>query len=262
MRMKPIAVFICILPKKIENSKTNSNQEGENMSIHDGHRKRLRNRFRAEGLENFTEREVLDLLLFYTRPRVDTTPLAQSLLDHFGSLSNVLEAPAEELQKVPGIGENTATFLTLMNEVGRYYQIQRSSQNVILSSTEKCGEYLVPHFLGLRNETVFLLCLDSKCKAICCKRVGEGSVNSASVSVRRIVELALGANATTVILAHNHPSGLALPSGDDVQTTFLVAKALKTVGIELADHIIVADSDFVSLAQSGLYSWDDSRIKA
>jgi DNA repair protein RadC len=83
--------------------------------------------------------------------------------------------------------------------------------------------------------------------------VGEGSVNSANIPVRRVVEIALQSNATTVVLAHNHPSGLAIPSDEDVQTTIRVAKAMAAVEITLADHIVVADNDFVSLAQSGIY---------
>ena len=96
--------------------------------------------------------------------------------------------------------------------------------------------------------------VDAKCKLLCCREVGEGSVNSASIPVRRVVELALNANATTVILAHNLPSGLALPSGDDIETTLRVARAMEAVEITLADHIVVADDDFVSLAQSGYYN--------
>jgi DNA repair protein RadC len=84
--------------------------------------------------------------------------------------------------------------------------------------------------------------------------VGEGSVNSANIPIRRVVEIALNTNATTVVLAHNHPSGLALPSGDDIQTTLRLAKAMDAVEITLADHIVVADEDFVSLVQSGYYS--------
>ena len=114
----------------------------------------------------------------------------------------------------------------------------------------------MPRFFGRKVETVFLLCLDAKCKVLCCKEVGEGSVNSAGISIRRIVETALGANATSVVLAHNHPSGMALPSAEDIQTTRRVAAALNTVDILLADHIVVADDDFVSMVQSG-YRFDD-----
>lgn len=227
------------------------------MSIHDGHRQRTKERFRREGLDNFDEVHVLELLLYYCVPRKDTNPLAHALLSHFGSLSQVLEASAEELEKIEGIGENISTFLNLTTAVGRYYLVNRTTQTMILRDTIRCGEYLLPYFYGRRNEIVFILCLDAKCKVLCCKEVGEGSVNSAAIPIRRIVELALGANATTVILAHNHPSGLALPSGDDVQTTWRIARALNTVEITLADHIVVADDDFVSLVQSGHYRPED-----
>ena len=220
-------------------------------SIHTGHRQRMKDRFLQEGLDNFSDIQVLELLLYYCIPRQDTNPIAHRLLDHFGSLSQVLEASVEELTKVSGIGENTATFLHLIPEVGRYYQVSRSTQVTILSSLDKCARYLLPFFFGRRVETVYLLCLDAKCKVLCCKEVGEGSVNSAGISTRKIVETALGVNATTVILAHNHPSGVAIPSGEDIQTTQRIAVALQCVDIQLADHIIVADEDYISMAQSG-----------
>ena len=231
------------------------------MSIHDGHRQRLRNRFRAEGLDHFDEHQVLELLLCYVIPRKDTNPIAHELLGRFGGLCQVLEARPEELAKVPGMGEAAATFLSLITSVGRYYLVNRTLQETILPTIEKCGQYLVPHFYGRRNETVFLLCLDAKCKVLCCKEMGEGSVTSAGVPVRRIVETALGVNATSVILAHNHPSGFALPSGEDIQTTRRVAMALDAVEIGLVDHIVVADDDFVSLVQSGLYSPEKCRLE-
>ena len=223
------------------------------MSIHDGHRQRLKDRFRQEGLDKFDEIQVLELLLFYAIPQRDTNPLAHRLLEHFGSLAQVLEAPAEELEKVSGVGANVATLLSLTTALARYYMVSRGNRVEVLTSTEMCGDYLLPYFVGRRNETVFLLCLDAKCKVLGCKEVGEGSVNSASVPIRRIVEMALGMNATTVVLAHNHPSGLAIPSGEDVQTTRRLAVALDTVDITLADHIVVADDDYVSMVQSGLY---------
>ena len=223
------------------------------MSIHDGHRQRLRQRFLEEGLDHFDEIQVLELLLFYCIPRKDTNEIAHALLEQFGSVAQVMEAPVEELRKVGGMGENAATFLALVNAFGRYYQVNRAANMEILSNIDKCGAYLMPKFIGRRNETVFLLCLDAKCKVLNCREVGEGSVNSAAVPIRRIVEMALGANATSVVLAHNHPSGFAIPSGEDVQTTKQLAIALRSVEIELVDHIVVADGDYVSMVHSGLY---------
>ena len=223
------------------------------MAMHDGHRQRLKALYENEGLDNFSEVQVLELLLFYCIPRQDTNPIAHRLLDRFGRLSQVLEAPAGELAKVEGMGSHSAAFLRLVTDVGRYYMVNRTMDQKILPTLDACGSFLIPYFYGRRNETVFLLCLDAKCKLLLCKEIGEGSVNSAGVPVRRIVETALSANATTVVLAHNHPSGLALPSTEDVQTTHRLAAALDTVDIVLADHIIVADEDYVSLAQSGCY---------
>ncbi len=228
------------------------------MSIHKEHRQRLRNRFLKEGLDNFDELYVLELLLFYCIPRVDTNPLAHRLLDHFGSLTNVLNASIEELEKVEGVGKNTSTFLSLITQVGRYYQIKQSEPGKILRTIDQCGNYLVPYFFGREQETVFLLCLDAKCKVLSCKMVGQGSVNSANIPIRRVVEMALAANATTVVLAHNHPSGLAIPSADDIQTTQRVAAALETVEIVLADHIVVSKDDFVSIVQSKYYDPQDA----
>ena len=227
-----------------------------NTTIHKGHRERLKQRFLEDGLDNFTDIQVLELLLFYAIPQRDTNPIAHALLNHFGSLSGVLDADVAELKKVPGISDHSATLLVLVTELCRFYQVDSAQRVEILTTLDACGAYLVPRFFGRTRETVFLLCLDAKCKVLCCKEVGEGSVNSASISVRKIVETALAANATTVILAHNHPSGVAVPSGEDAQTTRRIAAALSAVEVHLADHIIVADGDYVSMVQSG-YRFDD-----
>ena len=220
-------------------------------SIHKGHRERLKLRFQEEGLDGFTDIQVLELLLFYVIPRRDTNPIAHALLNRFGSLTQVLEAPLEELKKVEGIGQEAALFLNLIPATGRYYLVDKTLQSRVLKTIDQCGEYLLPFFFGRKVETVFLLCLDAKCKVLCCKEVGEGSVNSAGISIRKIVETALGANATAVVLAHNHPSGVAIPSVEDIQTTHRIAAALRAVEVHLVDHIVVADDDYVSMVLSG-----------
>ena len=190
--------------------------------------------------------------MFYCIPRADTNPIAHALLERFGSLSQVLEAPVEELKKVQGMGEHSAVFLHLITEFGRYYMVSRTADMKILTTLEQCAEYMLPLFYGRRLETVFLLCLDAKCKVLSCKEIAEGDVNSTGISVRKVVETALGANATSVVLAHNHPSGVAVPSGEDIQTTRKIAAALEAVDVQLVDHIVVADQDYVSMVQSGI----------
>jgi DNA repair protein RadC len=224
------------------------------MNVHDGHRERMKNRFSEHGLENFDDHSVLELLLFYALPRSDVNPLAHALLLKFGSLAAVFDAPADELTKVPGIGENTALFIKLIPQVGRRYLLSRTRFDDILDSSKKAGAYLLPYFFAERDEVVYMVCLDAKCKVLNCKLLFRGSVNSASVSVRKIVENALGYNSTSVVIAHNHTSGIALPSEEDKETTRRIASALKAVDIVLADHIVVADDDFVSLADTGLFN--------
>ena len=145
-------------------------------AIHKGHRSRLKGRFLTEGLDSFTDIQALELLLFYAVPRQDTNPIAHELLNRFGGLSQVLETSVEELRRVPGIGENAAILLTLVPQFARYYQVDCAQRVKCLTTLEACGEYLVPYFFGRNKETVFLLCLDAKCKVLCCKEIGEGSV--------------------------------------------------------------------------------------
>lgn len=225
-------------------------------SIHENHRSRMKNRFREHGLDSFTDIQVLEMLLFYVIPRKDTNPIAHALLDRFQSLSLVLDAPVEALEKVEGIGREAALFLKLIPAAAKYYMVDGAKSDVVLDSLYKCGKYLENFFIGSRVEKVYLLCLDAKCKVISCVEVCEGSVNSVGLSVRKVVEKALAAKATSVILAHNHPSGVAVPSPEDMQTTKRIAAGLQAVEISLVDHIIVADGDHVSMASSG-HRYDD-----
>ena len=222
-------------------------------SVHDGHRNRMKSRFEEYGLDNFDDHNVLELLLFYALPMKDVNPLAHDLLNAFGTLSGVFDAPIDELMKVRGVGHNTAILIKLVPQVSRRYLMSRGSFDDILDSTQKAGAYLVPQYFAERDEVVYMICLDAKCKVLNCKLMFRGSVNSANVSVRKIVENALLYNSTSVIISHNHTSGIALPSQEDMDTTQRISAALRSVDIALSDHIIVADDDYVSLADNGFF---------
>ena len=163
-------------------------------------------------------------------PRRDTNPIAHALLEQFGSLSGVLEAPVSALAQVPGMGENSCH----IDPAGDGHQ-------PVLHGPEKQrragaqyggarGAYLTPRFFGLRDEAVCALCLDAKCKPLACRILGRGGVNAAGVPIRKIVEFALSVNATSVVLAHNHPSGIAPPSHEDIAATERLSAALDAVG--------------------------------
>lgn len=221
------------------------------MGVHDGHRQRMRQRFEQQGDDGFHDHELLEMLLSCALPRVNTNPITHELLQTFGSVTGVLDAPSAELMKVPGIGPNAAMLLRLLPGLCRRYYSEQQN-HVILDSSEKCGAYLTPRFIGRRVETVFLVCTDAKCRVLGCQLLHAGSVNSAEVNSRKVVETALRFNAAAAVLAHNHPGGMALPSQEDLSTTQRLQQALAAVGVRLLDHIIVADGDFVSLADSGI----------
>ncbi|MDO4316346.1 MAG: DNA repair protein RadC, partial [Oscillospiraceae bacterium] len=197
------------------------------------------------------DHEALELLLYYAIPRRDTNPIAHALMERYGSLPAVLSAPVEDLEKVEGIGRSAAVLLKLVPQLYRKARLADAAQENVLNSSEKAGAYLLERFAGEQNEVVYQLCLDRKGKLIACKRIGEGGVTNAELNIRKVMENAILTSASAVILSHNHPSGIALPSQDDYATTRRVMDALRTIGVALTDHIIVADGDFVSMADSG-----------
>ena len=212
----------------------------------------MRERFLRYGLDNFNDHNVLELLLFYAVPRQDTNELAHALLDAFGTLDGVFDASVDALKSVDGIGDTAAALIHLVPEAARRYFISKTLPGDILADSEAAGKYLLPRFLTCRNETMYLVCMDAKLKVLDCREVSQGSTTSVSVNLRRIVQIALGQNASVVMLAHNHTSGIALPSQEDVAVTLKVRDLLEQVGVDLADHIVVAGDDFVSMADSGL----------
>ena len=221
------------------------------MGIHDGHRDKMRQRFLKGGLESFADHEALELLLYFAIPRRDTNPIAHALMERYGSLSAVLAAPMEDLQKVDGIGESAATLLPLVPQLAKRARLAESGQDTVLNTADRAGAYLLERFSGEKNEVVYQLCLDRKGKLLACKKLGEGGVSNADLNIRVLMKNAILTSASAVILAHNHPSGVALPSGEDYAATERAQKALATIGVALTDHIIVADEDFVSMSDSG-----------
>lgn len=222
-------------------------------SIHTGHRGRTKAEFMTRGLEGWPDHKVLELLLYYAIPQGDVNPLAHRLLDTFGSLSGVFNARTEQLTAVKGVGEHAACLIKLMTALGGRYQADCSNLGNILDTTERLGEYLKPEFFGQRNEITVVLCLDAKNKVLLCRQLAEGSADSTSMNLRKIMEVALGCNASQVVLAHNHISNIAMPSKNDILATQLAYDALRQIDIYLRDHLIFAFDDYVSLRDTGIF---------
>lgn len=224
-------------------------------NLHNGHRERLRTRCRKDGLDSFEEHEVLELLLFYAIPYQDTNPLAHQLLNQFGSLAGVLDAPEEELRKVKGIGENTSLLLKIIPSVYRRYQISLQNAVTYITGETDAAAYLQNWFVGRTHEFVLLMLLDARHRLLFCDTVSEGTATTANIYIRKIVQSAVQYEATFAFLAHNHPSGELLPSVQDLSATKLIYEALNSVDVQLVDHIIVSQNDYLSLKQSEYFDY-------
>lgn len=222
--------------------------------LHGGHRERLRERFLQTGFNGFAQHEVLELLLFYAIPRKNTNALAHLLIDRFGSFNRVLEAPYEELVKVEGVGPNTAVLIKSVFEGFKFYNSQQRVKSFVASSAAAVAEYARNLFFGETGEASYLLCFDVQLRLCGCHLISRGNVNATVISVRNVVELATRSRAVSVILAHNHPGGVAMPSASDILTTKRIVKALSEIGISVTDHVIVADDSTHSMSESGAIS--------
>lgn len=224
-----------------------------NKADHSGHRDRLRAKYFDHGVESLAPHEIIELLLFNAVPYRNTNDIAKILLDRFGSLSGVLDAPHELLMEA-GLTRNQAIFLKLIPDVTRLYLLDKDSSPDSIIDFDMLPSYLLRRFVGLgEEEHVFLLLVDKKMKAVYGDMLSKGSFNASEVSVRRIVNLALKFNAVGAVLAHNHPSGLAIPSSNDLSSTEKIRSSLKMIGVELLDHYILSDGECVSMRESGLF---------
>lgn len=221
-------------------------------NVHKDHRKRKRTQFVEHGSDAFADHELLELLLFHAIPQKDVNPLAHRLIEEFGSLEAVFAAPLYELTNVAGVGENTAILIQLVPHLMRRAQISSMQNEVILDTTERIGEYFSRLFLAESNEVMYQLCLDAKGRKLSCRKIAEGASSTVSFNLRQIVQNALRCNASSVAIAHNHPSGVPFPSHSDKIATTEIRDALQNINVTLVEHIIVADHDYISFRDEGL----------
>lgn len=220
-------------------------------NVHAGHRQRQKMKYLEYGLENFTDVEALELLLYYAIPRQDTNVLAHRLMDRFGSYRAVLEADSRELMAVPGIKENSAVLLTLVRAMNRRYTSQGRFIGTQLTNAEQAGAYLRQFFDWETVEKVVMLSLNGAQHVLANHELAEGTPDQVQLPIRTLADFALRDKAVGVILAHNHLDHNALPSNADIISTRLLSQALQPLGIRLLDHIVIADTDFVSILESG-----------
>jgi DNA repair protein RadC len=234
----------------LDNYSDNQNKKNDKKSVHSGHRERIKNQFLKNGLDSFEPHAVLEMLLFYAIPLKDTNAIAHILLQKFGSLSGVFDAPIEELMQVSGIGKSAAVLLKLIPQLSRRYQEDLDRDKTVIYSYDEAGRQLMKKFIGRQNEVVVLMLLDSKMCVLYCDVVCEGTATAANIYIKKLIRLSVRYNAVYAIVSHNHPSGNCLPSKQDLSTTQWIYTALDTVEVRLLDHVIVSGNNFLSIAKS------------
>ncbi len=220
----------------------------EKYNPHKDHRKRMRERFRAEGLSSMADHNIFELLLFYAIPMKDTNPIAHSLIERFGSISGVFDATEEELLEIPGITENGAILIKLIPELASVYMKSKFENKIELSDIDSIGRYLVGYFMNKTNEHVVLLFFNDN-KLIHTCELSSGTPDMSDVSFRRIAEIAFSKKATSFVIAHNHPSGDCTPSKEDISLTQRMLTSFESMELYLREHIIVSGEKYCGIIE-------------
>ncbi len=213
----------------------------------EGHRERLRKRFAKSGRNAMADYELLELLLTYALPRVDTKPLAKDLLHHYGTLLGVLQQPTERLMRVKDLGPQSALFLKLIHAF-----LTRSMEAAVENETKISGPedifaYIRLHLGARTRECIYALYLDTVNRVVYHSEVSSGTTDRTALYPREVLKPALVYEAVGLVLVHNHPDGLPVPSEEDHELTKKVESMVGTLGIRLIDHMIVTRTQAYSL---------------
>ncbi len=216
-------------------------------NVHKGHRQKVKNRYIQTGFEGMADHNILELLLFFGIPYKDTNPISHELMDTFGSLSAVFQASVAELKSVKGMTENAACLLNMILPLYARYSADLAAEKPMLMSTEEVVEFMRPRFIDTNNERAFALCFDMEHRLVAARKLSEGDVNSTALDMRKLASTVLETKAVAVILVHSHPNGIPLPSKNDVEVTEKAFGFLKTMKVDLLDHVIVAKTGHCSM---------------
>lgn len=219
-------------------------------SPHSGHRERLRQQFLANGLESMPQHQILEMLLFYAIPRIDTNELAHRLISRFGSLKGVFDADINELVNVQGMGKNAAVLIKLIPQVSEVY-FSSVYDGAKLEDIATISSFLVAMYNKIDIEILRLICLDDNMRMRDNVILSKGDSDHVVINQRIIMQKVLNSGCSYCVLAHNHPNASSKPSKEDISATKMLVGFLNSVGITLIDHIIIGDDGTTAIINSG-----------
>ena len=217
------------------------------MNLHKNHRKRVKERYLAEGLDNFSLHNIVELILFYSVPQKDVNELAHKLANYYKTLPNILDADYYDLLRHDGIGENTALLLKLIPDLFRQYSMAKVHSGMLCEKIDRMAEFLISYYTAVTKEIVVLILLNNKNEKIDCVKIHEGSVNSVSIDLNVIAEIVYTRKAVNFILAHNHPDGDPTPSREDIMTTKMINNAFSMFNVNLLEHYVISGTRYCTI---------------
>ncbi len=229
----------------------------EKENPHKGHRQRMLKKYLEYGIDCFEEHEILEILLYSAYTRRNTNDIAHELIARFGSLNGVLAASREELCEVENVGENAAALLCFFNDFAKSRSVQDSS-GILLDNSEMLRDYCHSLLARQKLEVAHALFLDESFTLLCDCQISCGGSSRVEFDLKKIESTALKNHAANIVLIHNHPGGAALASAADVAATRRTANALKELGLQLIDHIIVNEECSYSMRAAHMLPdiWD------
>lgn len=238
-----------LFPEQISGGGGKASFDGGDAS---GHRARLRKRLMTGGEDALADHEVIEYLLMVARPRIDTKPIARSLIQRFGSLAGVLNADPQALALHPNMGETSAAALRIVALAARRLAKTVVREQPVLSNWQALLDYLHIDMAHLNVERVRVLYLNTQNILILDHLVGDGTLDESPIYTREVVKKGLDVGAAAMILVHNHPSGSPKPSRADIQVTQKITEAARLMGMTVHDHIVIGREGYTSLKAQGL----------
>lgn len=238
-----------LFPERNGESSSKTSFDGGDAS---GHRARLRKRLMSGGEDALADHEVIEYLLMVARPRIDTKPIARSLIQRFGSLAGVLTADPQALALHPNMGETSAAALRIVALAARRLARTVVREQPVLSNWQALLDYLHIDMAHLNVERVRVLYLNTQNMLILDHLVGDGTLDESPIYTREVVKKGLDVGAAAMILVHNHPSGSPKPSRADIQVTQKITEAARLMGMTVHDHIVIGREGYTSLKAQGL----------
>ena len=220
------------------------------MSMHENHRKRMMERCQKTEFDSFADHEILEMLLYYSKPRCDTNETAHILLERFGRIDNVFEATPEELMTIDGIGERSAVLMQLIRESARRYTKAVMQNRKRFTHIREVAEYAHACFVGATTEQLYLFLFNNGMEMLDSILLTTGAINSAEIPSRIMIEKAIWKKASCAVLAHNHPHGMAVPSDNDIQLTYHAAEVMGLINIPLLEHLVFAENRYACIMKS------------